>query len=91
MSKTINKAKLDAAIKLTRDYHENYTDDEAVYKPILHARIDAAHEAARGNWLHLLDIIDGSYGMNREITNEDIYKVLELLGWQVVSDDAGDN
>lgn len=84
--KKLSKVKIDEMLSLTREYHENYTDNDSWYGPILQKRIAVAHDAGPVDWLYLVDIVDGSYGMNREITNEDIYRVLEVLGWTVTDD-----
>lgn len=83
MSKTINKAKLDAGIDLVKRY---YVDDKMdVLRDMLATTNEAEQLAGLG--LHsineLLTSITRPSGLKPDATNEDIYKVLEVLGWSV--------
>lgn len=84
MSKTINKAKLDEAIELTRQYYFNDYDEDVLKQMLAAGR---AVEKAAGLRLHtmadLIGSIIGSTCLKPNCTNEDIYKVLEVLGWSV--------
>jgi uncharacterized protein YutE (UPF0331/DUF86 family) len=84
MSKMIPKEKLDAAIEKVRDYyHGGY--DEDVLRDMMAACREV--EKACGFSLHaMIDLLVGIVrhgGMKPDATNEDIYKVLEVLGWSV--------
>lgn len=93
--KKLPKAKLERAIDLVKAYFDP-TDWE-----LSHSKLNDMHEACcaleskadLGSFV-LLDFISCIVrysGMNRGATNEDIYKVLEVLGWQVVDDESAEH
>lgn len=83
------KEKLDEAITLLREWNEQlmgdgYNQDESL------ARLQRAHKALdelnpryEFNPYALQDIILGAIRMKQDATNEDICKMLEVLGWTV--------
>ena len=88
--KQINKATLDELIRLERKYWETSDTD------ILDARIKTAFELSSQafgcdlSWIKFADIVSsivgGSHALKPKATNADIYKVLELLGFEVADD-----
>lgn len=89
-NKTISKAKLDAAIEAVRIFHDvDTTTGQAS------AMFDACERAMLGKdacWYSLDNVLSGIVGgprcLGQDATNEDIYKVLEVLGWSVVEGDS---
>lgn len=87
MSKrVIPKEQLDRCIELTRKYH----DPECPYdRDLMDEKRDACLDLERSTarciytFSDLLSSIFTYTGLNRDATNEDIYKVLEVLGWTV--------
>lgn len=83
--KKIPKAKLDEAIKQARYYFDvNVPQD----KKDVGAMFNAATAAyPKGFYAYVLSDLLSSIlthsGLKRDATNEDIYKVLEVLGWEV--------
>ena len=85
MSKVINKAKLDELIGMVREYWQDINltlADERANKMV---RFAAEHFTERLKICELLHaILGGKFcGLKHDATNEDIYKVLEVLGWVV--------
>lgn len=83
----IPKEKLDDVLAVARHYYDLNTkagDTDALTAMLASAR-DLEEEAEIG--MHaLLDVITGIVrysGLKHDATNEDIYKVLEVLGWTV--------
>lgn len=93
--KKLPKAKLEQAIELVKAYY-----DPTAFE-VSHSKMKDMHEACcalerdvkLGSFV-LLDFITCIVrygGMNFDATNEDIYKVLEVLGWQVVDDESAEH
>lgn len=79
----INKAKLDVLIALVREYWTN-TDVETCKRRA--ERIIEFEETEMSKEIQLRDFIKSiiaAFGVKPDATNEDIYKVLEILGWEV--------
>lgn len=84
--KKIPKAKLDHCIELNRRYFDVMSpfDDD-----LLNEKIDVCNELEREVKVgvvilsNLLSSIMAYSGLKNDATNEDIYKVLEVLGWEV--------
>lgn len=84
--KKIPKAKLDRCIELNRRYFDVMSpfDDD-----LLNEKIDVGNklelEVKVGIMIlsNLLSSIMAYSGLKPDATNEDIYKVLEVLGWEV--------
>lgn len=89
--KKLSREKLDAGIELVRRYYHD--DDETVLNEMLDVTNKAGYEA--GLTMHtiveLLTSILRCNGLKGNATNEDIYKVLEVLGWQVVADESAEH
>lgn len=80
--KTVNKAKLDKLIDMARAYLQRGDMEN------LDEQCIAIVSFARGNFptMRILDFVTsfmGYGGLKPDATNEDIYKVLEVLGWEV--------
>lgn len=82
----VSKSTLDDLIRTTRKFWE--TGD----KDYLAAKHNAADELARQafgsayRWSCLHDIVSGCLQLRKDTPNESIYKVLEILGLEVVPD-----
>ena len=92
--KKIPKAKLDRCIELSRRYFDIKTPMD---HDLLDKKIEAFNELEREvkvGYIVLSDLMRGIldwYGLKNDATNEDIYKVLEVLGWQVVDDESAEH
>ena len=82
--KVIPKALLDKAVDLTRDYwrgisHPRSLDDIA--------SVTEEMDSITGiNWYSLQNFLSSVFpdrGLKNDATNEDIYAILRLLGWEV--------
>lgn len=93
MSKTINKAKLDEAIELVRTYYGSIGPDENVLHQMLAATgsLEKECELSMHTIIELLTSIVRPHSLKDDATNEDVYKVLAVLGWQVSDDDQCDD
>ena len=82
--KEIPKALLDRAIDLDREYWAGSSDPFANERLIdLCTQIDSL---AGVNWYSLQNFLSAVFpqrGLKHDATNEDIYAVLRLLGWEV--------
>lgn len=82
--KTIPKKWLDRAIAETKEYYSNPTDCLALDRLCAAAReIETTTGIA---WYSLSDFLSGilcSVGCGPSASNEDIYVILRLLGWEV--------
>ena len=92
--KKIPKAKLDRCIELSRRYFDVTTPMD---HDLLDAKIEACNELERAvdvGYIVFSDLLSSVltyHGLNNNATNEDIYKVLEVLGWQVVDDESAEH
>lgn len=89
-NKTISKAKLDAAIKSARHWHDlsvpfEEKDIEAYHDVCHSVRVVAGFGSY--SFPCLFSALFGFQGLKDDATNEDVYKVLEVLGWSVVEGD----
>ena len=83
-NKTIVKANLDAAIEAVRDYYDISTGTDLVdTRRMMNACYATGEMCISG----LLASILRYRGLKEDASNEDIYKVLEVLGWSVVEGD----
>jgi hypothetical protein len=89
MSKTMSKRLLDEAIKQTRYYFDVTIPHERKDVQEFIGATEAAYQKPNSGYIlaDLLSSILTLSGLNRDATNEDIYKVLEVLGWQVTDDE----
>ena len=86
MAKVINTAKLDKLIGMLRRYWFDITSVDEIQK-----FCKEYHDFASENLpetatsiCYLLDaIFPTTFGLKTDATNEEIYKVLEVLGWEV--------
>lgn len=84
--KKIPKAQLDRCIELNRRYFDVMSPFD---QELLNEKIDVCNELERevkvGIMIlsNLLCSIMAYSGLKNDATNEDIYKVLEVLGWEV--------
>ncbi len=86
--KKFPKAQLDEIIKLTRKFQDMSHSDEDT-GTVLNDRIKVAQHIGIETgifWSYILDFVDACIGLNHGCTNEDIYRVLEVLGWTVTDD-----
>ena len=91
VDKNIPKDNLDRCIELTRTYYQSV--DEGACRAMLGA-CKELEGAVRIGIYALNDVISGIVrpsGLKPDATNEDIYKVLEVLGWSVVSDEQAEH
>lgn len=85
MDKVINKAKLDELIVLIRAY----LSSGGIGGEEMRERCNEIISFAGRNFPYMLRLVDlihvilGLGGLNHDADNEDIYKVLEVLGWEV--------
>lgn len=81
MNKTIDKASLDKAIEAVRHYYDPVViNEEGAAKEML----DICRAVKPIDcFIDLLSSILRYKGLKHNATNEDIYKVLEVLGWSV--------
>ena len=82
--KVIPKALLDKAIDLERD-HWGSCGDPLITERIINVCMEV-EAIARINWFSLNNLLDGIFpvmGLKHDATNEDIYAILRLLGWEV--------
>lgn len=90
----IHKDNLDRCIDLTRTYYAVGTlANEDALQEMLEAAKELENDVGLGVFA-LLDFISSIIrysGMKPEATNEDIYKVLEVLGWQVAADEQAEH
>lgn len=83
MGKTLKKAKLDKLIEMIREYWTDLNIDLSV------ERLNKMHEYKNKHFpkccdiMPMLNAILSCYGLKKNATNEDIYKVLEVLGWEI--------
>lgn len=90
-NKQLDKNGLDKVLRYTRSYwgHKS-TDTEAV----LDARIFVAEQIVGGSWLALIELADGilgAHGFCKNASNEKVYDVFRLLGWEIVETVEEDN
>ena len=82
MDKVLNKAKLDELIEMMREYLKcDYDDMVTKCREII-----AFANKHFSNVPRIVDFVGSNIaygGMKPDATNEDIYKVLEVLGWEV--------
>ena len=84
--KTISKQKLDTLMDLYRELNDNPYEERDLNRILKEAmNVAEAIEKDSGiNWLTINDFIWSVVrGLKRDATNEDIYKVLGLLGWGI--------
>lgn len=77
------KAKLDNLVLMCRGFYEDVNND--TLDKMFEATRDLEKEVGLGT-SSLQDVITGIIrysGLKHDATNEDIYKVLEVLGWTV--------
>lgn len=83
-NKVIPKTLLDRVIDLNREYWSGSSDPLANERIIdLCTRIDSLSGI---NWFSLHNFLSAVFpqrGLKHDATNEDIYAVLRLLGWEV--------
>ena len=85
--KKIPKKELDKVVELSRSYWESGGDTH-----ILQSRIAIAKEieAQTGiDWLTIIDFVDSivkTSGLFKDASNEMIYILLRVLGWEVVDE-----
>lgn len=84
--RVLSKKGLDEVFWLTRAYYHDDHTDETIWRPMICKRIEVAIELTERcdtSWDGLLNLIDGIYALMPDAANETVYKVLEVLGWQV--------
>ena len=94
--KTLPKAKLDAAIVAVREYCAlDFKEVTEHHREMAGHALDVCIEVTCGTGsgvsvFELLECVFRSHGIKPDATNEDIYKLLDWLGWQVVDDEQSD-
>ena len=88
MNKTISKAKLDAAIEAVRRYYDPDEVNEGDAAKKLLDICNAVKPFCIVIISNLLSSIFSHRGIKADATNDEIYKVLEVLGWSVVEGDS---
>lgn len=84
--KTISKHNLDEVIRLTKKYYETGNKD---FLSVREVSRDKLSMEAFGNdlqWCAFTDLVGsiiGGYGLNKNATNADIYRVFEVLGYEI--------
>ena len=92
--KKIPKAKLDRCIELSRRCFDVMSPFD---RELLNEKIEACNELDRAvdvRYIVFSDLLSSVltyHGLKTDATNEDIYKVLEVLGWQVVDDESAEH
>ena len=91
MGNRIPKKELDELLDLTRDYRHAHDLTEDERAEVLGRRIDLSERieklAASDNgwffWYCIEQATGAAFLMNPECTNEEFYRVLGILGWEV--------
>lgn len=83
MGKVFKKAKLDKLIEMVREYWTNLDIKTAAERLEKMNTYKDKHFPKRCDIMPMLNSILSCFGMKQDATNEDIYKVLEVLGWEV--------
>lgn len=88
MSKTISKPLLDEAINQTRYYFDVTIPHEQKDVHTFIGATDVAYPKLDSGYIlaDLLSSILTYSGLKPDATNEDIYKVLDVLGWTVADE-----
>ena len=85
MKKVINKANLDELIRMIHGYYHD-EGDLSTKQQDCRRHINFASDCFGSNWLETVDLVSSivsGRGFKPDATNEDFYKVLEVLGWVV--------
>lgn len=82
--KTLNKTKLDELIERIRHYWHEGEVSEATEKLVSMRKFYEANFPRDLDLRGFLNSIISGFGLKPEATNEDIYKALEVLGYEVV-------
>lgn len=82
--KQLNKKVLDKLLRYTRSFWNHTAKD---IDAILEARMEAAKQLVGGSWIAIIDLLDAIFevrGFHKNTSNESVYDVLRMLGWDVV-------
>ena len=90
MEKVLSKKLLDELIELHRAYNgmgAHSTEEMAAHCGLMIAKASELERLNGATWHSINDLLSGcisSGGLNEAATNEDIYRLLAILGWKVV-------
>lgn len=89
--KQINKALLDELMRLERKYWKTHDTDILPYRIEMAKRLSEQAFGNQDHWLGFSGIVDSILGgkglaLKSGATNAVVYKVLEVLGFEVVED-----
>lgn len=79
----VNKAKLDVLIAMVREYWTNLDIKSAERRVERINKFVDEELSEKPHFKEFLFSILSGFGVKPGATNEDIYKVLEILGWEV--------
>lgn len=92
--KVVPRKALDALIEAVKDYNGSYDEGPGIMRKKLNAISEARNEievqaSLRTAWgvATFIDGLCGVYGMMPDATNEEIYMLLKMIGWEVVDYD----
>lgn len=86
--KKVNKDQLNELIRLSRKYWKRGDAD------ILDTRTSLAREMSykafktESYWNNFADLVDGCVNLNKHSSNRDIYKIFEILGFEIVQEEV---
>lgn len=81
--RTISKGKVDALIRVIQKYQKTGDTD---YLPAKHKMAEELSQEAFGKdtgWIDFSDLVGGCVHLKKDITNNDIYCVLNILGFEL--------
>lgn len=79
----LNKARLDILIAMVREYWTNLDVDTADERLKRIRDFNDSEMPEKPNLIEFLQSIMSAFGVKPSATNEEIYKALEALGWEV--------
>ncbi len=88
--RTISKGKVDELIRVIQKYQKTGDVD---YLPAKHKMAEELSREAFGrdiSWINFSDLVGGCVNLNKAATNNDIYCVLNILGFELTEDKPHD-
>jgi len=84
--KTVKKKTMDDMIRVTRKYWQT---GDADYLSARNEKADAlsveAFESSSEHWIHFTDLINAAVGLDKNVTNQNIYAMFHLAGIEVTA------